>query len=229
MSPTFQEAERALCGPGTMSGKRLLEVTVVEARNVLGIESATASDTFATIKFLDIANRVIKNESGKTKTISGTLNPRWELQAGEDEKFKFGENYDMSNPDTLPTLVVSLFDQNTFQANTPMGCVQIPLDLVHDAGDAGTGQVWYPLQKDLREKMKASPRGDLMLEASRRPGRQVVAPGGGRGGRRMILIDSRSTAVAAARVHDLCMGDGVTNRFSLPPSSSSVVVVEWCS
>lgn len=146
------------------SGKRLLEVTVLEARNVLGIESSTASDTFASLKFLDIANRVIKNENAKTNVISGTLNPRWGNQPGEGENFTFGEAYDMSNPDTLPTLVVSLFDKNTFSSNTPMGCVEIPLDLVHDAGDAGTGQVWYPLQKDTREKMKGQPRGDIMLE-----------------------------------------------------------------
>ena len=98
-----------------MSGKRLLNVTVLEARQVLGIESASASDTYAKIAFIDIASRDIKSESAKTKVVAGTINPKWGAD-GAGESFRFGENYDLSNPETLPTMRVALFDKNTCAA-----------------------------------------------------------------------------------------------------------------
>ena len=68
----------------------------------------------------------------------------------------------MSNPDTLPTLRVALFDKNTFSADIPMGVVELPLDQVDAAGAAGVEQ-WFPLQTDRKEKMKGQAKGDVRL------------------------------------------------------------------
>ena len=146
-----------------MSGKRLLNVTVLEARQVLGIESASASDTYAKIAFIDIASRDIKSESAKTKVIAGTINPKWGAD-GAGESFRFGENYDLSNTETLPTMRVALFDKNTFSADIPMGCVEVPLEQV-DAAPDGIEQ-WFPLQRDTRAKMKGASRGEVLLRVN---------------------------------------------------------------
>ena len=146
-----------------MSGKRLLNVTVLEARQVLGIESASASDTYAKISFIDIASRDIKNESAKTKVVGATINPKWGV-GGAGESFRFGENYDLSNTETLPTMRVALFDKNTFSADIPMGCVEVPLEQV-DAAPDGIEQ-WFPLQRDTRAKMKGASRGEVLLRVN---------------------------------------------------------------
>ena len=143
-----------------MSGRRLLSVTVLEARNVLGIESATSSDTYAKIGFLSYALKEIKSESAKTKVVSRTISPRWGDPPGEGESFVFGENYDMSNADTLPTLRVALFDKNTFSADIPMGAFELKLEQVVAAGPDGLDQ-WFALGKDHRAKMKGHARGDV--------------------------------------------------------------------
>ena len=145
-----------------MSGRRLLSVTVLEARNVLGIDSATSSDTYAKIGFLSYALKEIKSESAKTKVVGRTISPQWGDPPGEGESFVFGENYDMSNADTLPTLRVALFDKNTFTADVPMGAFELKLEQVVAAGPDGLEQ-WFALGKDHRAKMKGHARGEVRV------------------------------------------------------------------
>lgn len=56
---------------------RLLEVRVLEARNVIACDRGGTSDPYVVLTLVDIAGREIKGEKQKTEKINKTLNPRW--------------------------------------------------------------------------------------------------------------------------------------------------------
>lgn len=59
---------------------RLLEVRVLEARNVIACDRGGTSDPYVVATLVDIAGREVKGEKQKTEKINKTLNPKWNAQ-----------------------------------------------------------------------------------------------------------------------------------------------------
>jgi Ca2+-dependent lipid-binding protein len=56
---------------------RLLEVRVLEARNVIACDRGGTSDPYVVLTLVDLAGREVKGEKQKTEKITKTLNPKW--------------------------------------------------------------------------------------------------------------------------------------------------------
>jgi hypothetical protein len=205
---------------------RLLQVTVVEAHNIIGVESyGTASDAYARISFFDAAGQEISSESGRTAVVSGTVNPQWgelpEPAEGDvapplapGETFAFGEYHDMADPDAIVSLRVALFDENTFIADIPLGFIEMPLDqltAVHESNADGL-DIWLPLHKDRRAQMAIPARGEVHLVVKflgyDSPGRpmasvpKAIRMAGGRGIDAKMLEVKCVTLRGAGAIHD---------------------------
>lgn len=71
---------------------RLLEVRLLEARNVIACDRGGTSDPYVVAALVDIAGREVKGEKQKTEKINKTLNPKWNatLQFGTCRGRGFG-------------------------------------------------------------------------------------------------------------------------------------------
>lgn len=64
---------------------RMLEVDVIEARNLLAVDKNVSSDPYAVVVLTDLSGRELKTETFNTKQKKGTLSPNW------NESFTFGK------------------------------------------------------------------------------------------------------------------------------------------
>ncbi|KAJ8392183.1 hypothetical protein AAFF_G00077510 [Aldrovandia affinis] len=118
------------------SGTRYhLRCYLYQARDLIAMDKDSFSDPYATVSFL--------HQSQKTVTVRNTLNPTWDQTLIFYEIEIFGDpQITERNP---PSIVVELFDQDTYGADEFMGrCVCQP-SLVPSPRLA-----WYPIQKNGR-------------------------------------------------------------------------------
>ncbi|RYH28936.1 hypothetical protein EON65_10335 [archaeon] len=119
--------------------KRLLEVEIIEARDLLVIKKASA-DTYVQGCLIDLGGREIKKECFSTKIQKDTTSPQW------NEKFLFGHVYNLNTVGDLPTLNLTIFHKAPFSvAEQPMGMVSIQLEHLDTSGFQL--DTWFELQK----------------------------------------------------------------------------------
>jgi hypothetical protein len=131
---------------GTVAGgvvkQRLLNVEVIEAKNLLAAEKKKgSSDPYCICQLTDIGlvngdikdsalfnnaicdrDRPIKSEVFNTQQKRGTLNPAF------GEVFTFGKNYNLDTTGELPTLKVTIFHKAAMSiSETPLGEVIVAL------------------------------------------------------------------------------------------------------
>jgi hypothetical protein len=124
------------------NGSRILEVEVVEARNLQSmVKNKASADSYVTASLLDLSGvREISNETFKTKIKSDSLNPKWA------ENFNFGNNYNIDNNDGLPNIRFNVNHKTTFSiSESPMGSAIISLDDIKAVGTDWHDE-WYPLK-----------------------------------------------------------------------------------
>lgn len=81
-------------------GRRLLEVNVIEAEGLLGLNSGGVSNPRVDVSLVDLAGRELKAERiEQTPVVNGTVNPVW------NHKVVFGRQTNLSCATcSLPTL-----------------------------------------------------------------------------------------------------------------------------
>ena len=94
-----------------MSSPLTVLVKIIEAKELLAADKGNTSDPFVKLS--------VSKEKFQTAVVEKTLSPTW------NEEFVFGSKKGLSNP--LPTLAVSLFDNDRF-SNDTLGSVEIALD-----------------------------------------------------------------------------------------------------
>ena len=131
--------------PPAAAKKRLLTVEIIDGKNLVPCARNGTSDPFINLQLIGLSGNEIKNETFKTTQKNGTIAPAW------NEKFVFGNNYDLSGAADLPTLTLTVWHHGSLGvADVPMGEVSIPLDNINPSGDP-TDQT-YPLQISGRMK-----------------------------------------------------------------------------
>lgn len=149
--------------------RRLLLVDIVEAKNLIACERSGTSDPFLVAQLVSIGGKEIKNEKFKTSTKNRTLSPNW------NQRFTFGQNYDLNNTAALPILRLEVFHKaSTFGTDAPMGVVDVPLDKINPDGFAVNQ--WYPMQKTGRMKDVAGEL-HLILKFTGPPGGGTMSTG----------------------------------------------------
>lgn len=123
-----------------------LRVTVVEGKGLLAadvslISSKKTSDPYCVLR-LDDGPLV------RTRTISATLEPRWNTTA----LFKLSR--------CNSVLVINVWDEDALNADDPLGCVRLPLDLLHETPAALRG--WFPLTPP--DGLEGKAAGAILLE-----------------------------------------------------------------
>ncbi|XP_035282106.1 dysferlin isoform X7 [Anguilla anguilla] len=110
-----------------------LRCYLYQARDLIAMDKDSFSDPYATVSFL--------HQSQKTVTVRNTLNPTW------DQTLIFYEIEIFGDPQVTehspPSIVVELFDQDTYGADEFMGrCVCQPSLM------PSPRLAWYPIQKN---------------------------------------------------------------------------------
>lgn len=153
----FSKSKQQGTVAGGSSRQRLLNVEVVEAKNLLAVEKKKgSSDPYCICQLTDIGyvaeylyavvttlfrDRPIKSEVFNTQQKRGTLNPAF------GEAFTFGKNYNLDTTGELPTLKVTLFHKAAMSiSETPLGEVTVFLSDLDPSGAALTDS-WYPIAK----------------------------------------------------------------------------------
>lgn len=139
--------------------QRHLYVDIVRAKNIIGVNKKNGtSDPYIVAWLQNVAGREIKRERFQTKTVSKTLSPEW------DERFTFGQEYDLNSSGDLPTLVLSMYHVGgLMKTDEAMGKITIPLDTIDPNG--GTSSSWYPLVGDSRT-MKFAAAGEVYVKVA---------------------------------------------------------------
>jgi hypothetical protein len=137
---------------------RLLNVEVIEAKNLLAVEKKKgSSDPYCICQLTDIGDRPIKSEVFNTQQKRGTLNPAF------GEAFTFGKNYNLDTTGELPTLKITIFHKAAMSiSETPLGEVTIFLSDLDPTGAALTDS-WYPIVKTAAGRM-TDVSGELHLK-----------------------------------------------------------------
>lgn len=127
---------------------RLLEVEIVEARNLLSQTKTgkASADSYITASLLDLSGvKEIPSETFKTKIKPDTVNPNW-TSNGVGELLYFGNSYNIDHNDGLPNIKFSVNHKTTFSiSETPMGFCIISLDDIKPVGNDWLDS-WYPLR-----------------------------------------------------------------------------------
>eukprot|EP01018_Ginkgo_biloba_P035165 Gb_35153 [translate_table: standard] len=123
----------------------VLEVKLVQAKNLSNKEFIGKSDPFCVLYVRPIRNRM-KN----SKTINNQLNPIW------NEHFEF-EVEDISTQH----LVIKVFDNEGIQKAELMGCAQVKLK---DLEPEKLNDLWLPLGKDLETNWDTKYMGEVHIE-----------------------------------------------------------------
>jgi hypothetical protein len=125
-----------------VSGPRLLEVTIIEARNLLNmskVEGEITCDSYVTVNMIDLGQREIESENFRTSVKHETLSPNW-----EEETFQIGKNFSLKNEKDLPTLKFVVYHKPTFAvAEVPLGIVTYEIDSIDEDGAEFVS--WLPL------------------------------------------------------------------------------------
>ena len=94
-----------------MSDLRTLTVTVLEAKDVIACDKGKSSDPYCKLDLVDAKSaNAISGEGFKTKTKKKTLSPVW------NETFEFGKKGANLDSKSQPTLVLNMFDSDTFSS-----------------------------------------------------------------------------------------------------------------
>ncbi|GMH60673.1 hypothetical protein TrST_g7550 [Triparma strigata] len=121
-----------------MSDLRTLTVVVIEAKDVIACDKGKSSDPYCKLDLVDGKTaKAISGEGFKTKTKKKTLAPVW------NETFEFGKKGANLDTKSQPTLVLNMFDSDTFSSED-MGRVTIPLGTIDQSG--GTVERWFKLE-----------------------------------------------------------------------------------
>ena len=119
-------------------------VRVLEAKNLLAIDSKGSSDPYVRLQ--------LGKQKFKTKVMKKSLNPQW------DEEFSFRVD------DLNEELVVSVMDEDKYFNDDFVGQVRIPVSLVFDKEIKSLGDAWYSLQPK-NKKSKNKECGKLSYES----------------------------------------------------------------
>ncbi|KAK8487745.1 hypothetical protein V6N11_069465 [Hibiscus sabdariffa] len=123
----------------------LLEVKLVQARNLTNKDFIGKSDPYAVL-FV----RPLPDRTKKSKTINNELNPIW------NEHFEF-----IVEDATTQHLVVRIYDDDGVQASELIGCAQV---LLSELEPGKVKDVWLNLVKDLEIQRDTKYRGQVHLE-----------------------------------------------------------------
>lgn len=123
----------------------LLEVKLVEARDLMNKDLVGKSDPFAVLYI-----RPLREKTKKSKTINNDLNPIW------------NEHYEFVVEDTSTQhLTVKIYDDEGLQPSEIIGCARVYLA---DLQPGKVKDVWLDLVKDLEIQRDKKPRGQVHLE-----------------------------------------------------------------
>uniref|UniRef100_A0A0E0LTI9 Synaptotagmin n=1 Tax=Oryza punctata TaxID=4537 RepID=A0A0E0LTI9_ORYPU len=123
----------------------LLEVKLVEARDLTNKDLVGKSDPFAVLYI-----RPLQDKTKKSKTINNDLNPIW------------NEHYEFVVEDTsTQRLTVKIYDDEGLQASELIGCARVDLS---DLQPGKVKEVWLDLVKDLEIQRDKKRRGQVHLE-----------------------------------------------------------------
>ncbi|XP_073106873.1 synaptotagmin-5-like isoform X2 [Elaeis guineensis] len=123
----------------------ILEVKLVQARNLTDKDVIGKSDPFALLYVRPLPDRM-----KKSKTINNNLNPIW------NEHFEF-----IVEDAATQHLVVKVYDEDGVQASQLIGCAQVMLKDLHPGK---VRDVWLKLVKDLEVQRDRKDRGQVHLE-----------------------------------------------------------------
>jgi len=117
-------------------------VKVIEARNLAGLDFGGTSDPYCRLK------NTFNTQQFKTKIISKTLNPKWNLE------------YKIFSPTADGKLLVVLWDHNTFTSDKFLGEIELALGPYFDGQPH---DMWIELAKEAKKK-QYSAKGEIRLE-----------------------------------------------------------------
>ncbi|XP_020090459.1 C2 and GRAM domain-containing protein At1g03370 isoform X2 [Ananas comosus] len=122
-----------------------LIVQVIEARNLLAMDSNGLSDPYAKLQ--------LGKQRSKTKVIKENLNPTW----NEEFSFRVGDLND--------ELTIYVLDEDKYFADDFLGQVKVSLTKVLDADNFSLGTQWYQLHPK-GKKLKNKDCGEICLTIS---------------------------------------------------------------
>lgn len=122
-----------------------LHVTVIEARNVAGMDKSGTSDPYCVLK------SSFNKQTFKTKVIKKTLAPRW------DQEFKY---FTSSSEGSIQ---LKMFDKDLFSSDEFMGEVNLSLD---EFADGNVHDKWIVLNNEPQKKKKDKAPGEIHLKVS---------------------------------------------------------------
>lgn len=123
----------------------VLEVKLVEARDLKNKDLVGKSDPFALIYI-----RPLHDKTKKSKTINNDLNPIW------------NEHYEFVVEDiSTQHLTVKIYDDEGLQSSEIIGCARVDLT---DIQPGKVKDLWLDLVKDLEIQRDKKPRGQVHLE-----------------------------------------------------------------
>ncbi|XBH61204.1 hypothetical protein VPH35_115694 [Triticum aestivum] len=123
----------------------LLEVKLVEARDLKNKDLVGKSDPFAVLYI-----RPLSAKTKKSKTINNDLNPIW------NEHYEF-----VVEDSSTQHLTVKIYDDEGLQPSEIIGCARVDLS---DVMPGKVKDVWLELVKDLEIQRDKKPRGQVHLE-----------------------------------------------------------------
>ncbi|XBI44986.1 hypothetical protein VPH35_109561 [Triticum aestivum] len=123
----------------------LLEVKLVEARDLKNKDLIGKSDPFAVLYI-----RPLSAKTKKSKTINNDLNPIW------NEHYEF-----VVEDSSTQHLTVKIYDDEGLQPSEIIGCARVDLS---DITPGKVKDVWLELVKDLEIQRDKKPRGQVHLE-----------------------------------------------------------------
>ncbi|KAE8780952.1 synaptotagmin-5-like [Hordeum vulgare] len=123
----------------------LLEVKLVEARDLKNKDLVGKSDPFAVLYI-----RPLSAKTKKSKTINNDLNPIW------NEHYEF-----VVEDSSTQHLTVKIYDDEGLQPSEIIGCARVDLS---DIMPGKVKDVWLELVKDLEIQRDKKPRGQVHLE-----------------------------------------------------------------
>ncbi|XP_045818052.1 C2 and GRAM domain-containing protein At1g03370-like isoform X2 [Trifolium pratense] len=120
-----------------------LVVQVVEAKNLVGLDSNGFSDLFVRLK--------MGKQKFRTKAIKKNLEPKW------------NEQFNLWVDDLKEKLVISVKGEDKFIHNHLIGRVKFPISLVFDEEIKSLGNAWYTLKPKNKKKHKNKECGEINL------------------------------------------------------------------
>ncbi|XP_039689945.1 C2 and GRAM domain-containing protein At1g03370 isoform X3 [Medicago truncatula] len=119
-----------------------LVVRVIEAKNLVGLDSNGLSELYVRLK--------LGKQKFRTKVIKKNMNPNW------DEQFCFWVD------DLKESLIISVKDEDKFINNHLVGRLKLPISLVFEEDIKSLGNAWYIL-KPKKKKSKNKECGEIHL------------------------------------------------------------------